>query len=277
MIEFFQKLFFTHSDQLDLEERLLQARKMEAIGRLAEGVAHDFNNILTAICSYNDLLAAELEGNRRLLEYTCEVQKAAERASSLTRQLLAFGRRHSTKPKLLDLNETIAEIEQMLVRLIGDRVEIITHLATGLRPVSIDPAQMDQVLMNLAVNARDAMPEGGRLTIETANIELINTYRGRYVGVEPGSYVMLSISDTGTGMDPETKSRVFEPFFTTKESEKGTGLGLPIVYGIVKQNGGEILVYSEPGKGTTMKLYFPAATLGEDSSSVSLAAARASV
>lgn len=275
MIDFFQKLFFTQSDRLDLEERLLQARKMEAIGRLAESVAHDFNNILTAIGSYNDLLATELAGSPHLLEYTKEVQKAADRAASLTRQLLAFGKRQPNEPKLLDLNESIADVQPMLMRLVGEKVQVITHFATGLRPLRIDPAQIDQVLMNLAVNGRDAMPAGGRLTIETANVELINTFRGRYVGVEPGSYVMLAISDTGMGMDADTKSRVFEPFFTTKDAEKGTGLGLPIVYAIVKQNGGEILVYSEPGKGTTMKIYFPAVA-SEQSSPVTATPARAS-
>jgi two-component system, cell cycle sensor histidine kinase and response regulator CckA len=274
MIEFFQKLFFTQSDRLDLEERLLEARKMEAIGRVAESVAHDFNNILTAICSYNDLLASELTGSPRLLEYTSEVQKAADRAASLTRQLLVFGKRQANQPKLLDLNETIVDVQPMLRRLVGDNVHVIAHLASGLRQVRMDPTQIDQVLMNLAVNGRDAMPEGGRLTIETANVELINTFRGRYVGVEPGSYVMLAVSDTGTGMDAATKSRVFEPFFTTKDAEKGTGLGLPIVYAIVKQNGGEILVYSEPGKGTTMKIYFPAAA-SEATAPVAATAARA--
>jgi PAS domain S-box-containing protein len=241
-----------------LEEQLLQAQKMEAIGRLAGGVAHDFNNLLTGISGFSGLLLDDLENQPRLAEYVREIESAASRAGSLTNQLLAFSRRQVAQPRVIDLNKVVEELRKMLVRLIGEDVQLVTRLAPGLAHVNIDPGQVDQILMNLAVNARDAMPDGGRLDIETANVELGSDLMGRHIGVPPGQYVMLAVSDTGTGMDPETRQRLFEPFFTTKEMGRGTGLGLSIVYGIVKQNAGDILVYSEPGHGTIFKIYLPA-------------------
>lgn len=258
MLEFFQKLFFSSSEQPMLEERLLEAKKMEVIGRLSGSVAHDLNNVLGVIAGYNDLISEHSGDNPRLLEYTRELQKATDRASALTMQLLAACRKQVAKRRMVDLNKIIADISEMLLRIAGDKVQLSTHLAPGLRPIEADPVHIDQVLVNLAVNARDAMPSGGKLAIETANIEVTNTFRDRYLGLAPGAHVMLAISDTGTGMDADTKNRLFEPFFTTKEQDKGTGLGLAIVHGIVKQHGGEIRVCSEPGKGTTMKIYLPA-------------------
>ena len=245
-----------------LEEQLLQAQKMEAIGRLAGGVAHDFNNLLTGISGFSGLLLDDLEDEPRLAEYVREIEAAAARAGSLTNQLLAFSRRQVAQPRVIDLNRVVEELRKMLARLIGEDVQLVTRLAPDLAHVHIDPGQVDQILMNLAVNGRDAMPGGGRLEIETANVELGPDHMGRHIGVPPGNYVMLAVSDTGTGMDPETRMRLFEPFFTTKELGRGTGLGLSIVYGIVKQNAGDVLVYSEPGHGTIFKIYFPATSAG---------------
>ena len=273
MLEFFQKLFLTSSERPALEERLLEAKKMEVIGRLSGGVAHDLNNVLAVISGYNDLISAQSCDNPRLLGYTRELQKATDRASALTRQLLAASRRQVTKSRVLDLNETIEDMLEMLRRIAGDEVQVSTHLAAGLGLIKAYPAQIDQVLMNLAVNARDAMSSGGKLAIETANIEVTSTFRDRYPGLEPGAHVMLAISDTGTGMDADTKSRLFEPFFTTKEHDKGTGLGLAIVHEIVKQHGGEIRVCSEPGKGTTMKIYLPVHPATASNGQLALAAA----
>jgi PAS domain S-box-containing protein len=240
-----------------LEEQFRQSQKLEAVGRLAGGVAHDFNNLLTVIMGYVEMLITDTQSSPALTEYAQEIQFAADRASSLTGQLLAFSRRQISQPKVLDLNESVAQSIKLLQRVIGEDIVIVTHPEPDLGRINADPIHIDQALMNLVVNARDAMPNGGTLTIETANIFLDDGYADRHVGVKPGHYCMLAVSDTGTGMTPEIKSRIFEPFFTTKESGKGTGLGLSIVYGVVKQGSGDIMVYSEVGKGTTFKLYFP--------------------
>ena len=242
-----------------LEDQFRQSQKMEAIGRLAGGVAHDFNNLLTVIMGYVEMLILEAGGQPELVDYAQEVQSAATRASALTAQLLAFSRRQVSQPKVLDLNEIVTHSMKLLRRVIGEDIEIATHLDTNLGKVKADPIHIDQVIMNLVVNARDAMGNGGKLTIDTANVMLDERYVGRHIGVKSGPYAMLAISDSGMGMSNETKGRLFEPFFTTKEAGKGTGLGLSIVYGIVKQNGGEIMVYSELGKGTTFKIYLPMA------------------
>ena len=240
-----------------LEEQFRQSQKLEAVGRLAGGISHDFNNLLTVITGYTEMLITEAGDSPELLDYAKEVQYAASRAGGLTAQLLAFSRRQISQPRILDLNEVVSHSMKMLRRLIGEDIEITTDLDMGLGRVKADPVHLDQVIMNLVVNARDAMSHGGKLTIETSNETLDAEYTGRHIGVSEGPYCMLAISDTGTGMDAATRSRLFEPFFTTKEKGKGTGLGLSIVYGIVKQNGGEILVYSELGRGTTFKIYFP--------------------
>jgi two-component system, cell cycle sensor histidine kinase and response regulator CckA len=232
--------------QKELEEQLLQSRKMEAIGQLAGGVAHDFNNLLTVICSCGDLLNKHPVMTGTARQYVEEILEAGRRGAQLARQLLAFGRRQVLQPRNLNLNNIVAGIEKLLQRLIGDSIELHIVQASDAGLVRVDSGQMEQVIMNLSVNARDAMPEGGRLTIETANVEL-----------PAGPHVMLTVSDTGRGMDPETAARVFEPFFTTKEVGKGTGLGLAMVYGIVRQSGGDITVASEPGKGAAFRIYLP--------------------
>ena len=247
-----------------LEEQFRQSQKLEAVGRLAGGVAHDFNNLLTVILGYVEMILLEPENSPSIQDSAREVQYAANRASTLTAQLLAFSRRQISQPKVLHLNDVVEHSLKMLRRVIGEDVEIAAHLDPDLRAVKVDPSQIDQLLVNLVVNSRDAMPHGGALTIETRNVILDDTYAGRHIGVSPGPYAMLAVSDTGGGMTPEVRDRIFEPFFTTKEAGRGTGLGLSIVYGIVKQNGGEILVYSEPGQGTTFKVYFPIAEEAED-------------
>ncbi|MGE5645155.1 MAG: PAS domain S-box protein [Acidobacteriota bacterium] len=239
-----------------LEEQFRHAQKMEAVGRLAGGIAHDFNNILTVITGYGQMLLDQAadEPTRTGME---EILKAAEHASALTGQLLVFSRRHVANQKTIHLGKVIARLERMLRRIIGEDIELITIVPEDLGHVRADASQIEQVVMNLAVNARDAMPGGGRLTLELANVELDSWYVDTHIGVLEGEYVMLAVSDTGKGIAPEARGRLFEPFFTTKERGKGTGLGLSTVYGIVKQSGGEIWVYSEPGKGTTLKIYLP--------------------
>jgi len=240
-----------------VEQQLQQVEKMEAIGQLAGGVAHDFNNLLGVILGYCEVLEEQPdlpESNRKMI---VEIHHAGTLAKDLTRHLLAFSRRQVLQPVFIDLNATVNQVGKMLNRLIGDHVELVSVLGRDLGTVKADPSQVEQVLMNLAVNARDAMPHGGKITIATSNVEIDETYAQLHASIKPGSYVMMTVSDTGLGMDKETQSRIFEPFFSTKEIGKGTGLGLSTVFGIVKQSAGTIWVYSEPGHGTTFKIYFP--------------------
>jgi signal transduction histidine kinase/CheY-like chemotaxis protein len=242
-----------------LEDQLRQSQKLEAIGRLAGGIAHDFNNILTAIMGYSSLLQSGLDGNDPKSQEVEEIKKAVRRASALIQQLLAFSRRQVLQIQVLDLNSVVLNIQPLLQRLIGEDIELIVLSTSSLGHVKSDPGQIEQVLMNLALNARDAMPQGGKLTIQTMNLMIDETFARKHLIPYPGPHVMLSVTDTGEGMDKETLGHIFEPFFTTKEQGKGIGLGLATVYGIVKQSGGTIFVYSQPGKGTTCKIYLPRA------------------
>jgi signal transduction histidine kinase/ActR/RegA family two-component response regulator len=240
-----------------LERQYRQSQRMEAIGQLAGGVAHDFNNLLTVIGGAGDLALRHMDEAHPARPDLEQMQRAAHSAASLTRQLLAFSRQQILQPQILDLNTVVAHTESLLRRVIGENLQLVTRLAPSLDCTSADPGQVEQIIMNLVVNARDAMPDGGEVTLETANVELDDVFAARYPPMSPGSYVLLAISDTGMGMDQTVKARLFEPFFTTKERGKGTGLGLATVYGIVKQSGGFIWVDSEPDNGTTFKIYFP--------------------
>ena len=245
------------SQRKNLEEQLLHAQKMEAVGRLAGGVAHDFNNMLTVISGYNQMILDQLSALDPLRGYAEEVLKAADRAAALTNQLLAFSRRQIQQPRVFEVNSVLAHTEKMLRRLIGEDVDLSFRLNPDAGNIKADPGHLEQAIVNLATNARDAMPKGGHLLIETSAVTLDVSYTNTHIGVRPGDYVMIAVSDNGQGIDAETRRRVFEPFFTTKEKGSGTGLGLAMVYGIVKQAGGDIWVYSEVGTGTTFKLYFP--------------------
>ena len=245
------------SEKRVLEDQFRQAQKMEAVGRLAGGVAHDFNNLLMVISGYSEVLLEKLEGGSTLHNKAAAIQQAADRATTLTRQLLAFSRKQLLELKVVDVNTIVADMERLLSPLIGENIQLTTQLGGGLGRTRADAGQLEQVIMNLVVNAKDAMPAGGKISIRTANTELDDSYRREHAYIQPGPYVMLSVSDTGCGMDKETLSRIFEPFFTTKEKGKGTGLGLSTVYGIVKQSGGYVFAQSEPGQGTTFRIYLP--------------------
>ncbi len=253
------------TEQRALQDQLRHSQKMEAIGQLAGGVAHDFNNLLTAIIGYTEMLMRSLEPTSPLRADLAEIHKAGDRAAELTRQLLAFSRKQVLRPKHLDLNEVVGDMDKMLRRMIGEDIELTVKLSPSLAPVRADRAQLEQVILNLAVNARDAMPNGGRLTLETANVHLDGAHAARHEGARSGQHIALVVSDSGHGMDPTTLARVFEPFFTTKEVGKGTGLGLSMAYGIVRQSDGHITVESRPGRGATFRIFLPAVEPSADS------------
>jgi signal transduction histidine kinase len=246
-----------HDARTGLEHQLRQAHKMEAVGRLAGGVAHDFNNLLTVIVGHSALLLARLKPTDALRQHVELIDQTAARANRLTRQLLAFSRQQILQPLVLDVNEVVTGVREMLTRLLGEDIELVTRLRSPLPPVHADLSQMEQVLVNLAVNARDAMPRGGHLAIETASVELDRRFSQEHDGARPGRYVMLAVSDTGVGMAPEVQAQIFEPFFTTKGVGRGTGLGLATVYGIVKQHAGYVTVASDIGRGSTFRVYLP--------------------
>jgi len=272
-IAYFEVIAEDVSDRKHLELQLRQSQKLQAIGQLAGGVAHDFNNLLMVVKGHMELILGSMPQNDPLYPRLDQVQKAANRASALTRQLLAFSRMQVLQPQVLDLNVIVSGMIQMLARIIGENIELSFRPAGILGRVKADAGQMEQVLLNLVVNARDAMPSGGKLTIETGNVELDQTYASLHTVVKPGPYVMLAVSDTGCGMDAATQARIFEPFFTTKDMGKGTGLGLSTVYGVIKQSDGYIWVYSEPGHGSTFKVYLPLASESAEASKIAAAPA----
>ncbi|MBX3059448.1 MAG: response regulator [Anaerolineae bacterium] len=251
------------AERLKLEAELRQAQKMEAIGHMAGGIAHDFNNVLTAILSYASLARRHVLPDHPVYSKLVGIEESSQRAANLTQQLLAFARRQVVAPRILNLNEVVLNLDKLLRRLINADIELVTLPGQNLNLVKVDPGQVEQVMVNLVVNARDAMPDGGKLTIRTENKVLTPQYAHQHVDVTPGEYVCLSVSDTGMGMTDEVKARIFDPFFTTKEPGKGTGLGLATCYGIVKQNGGHIQVESRPGKGTTFYIYLPGVAVAE--------------
>jgi hypothetical protein len=245
------------TDRLRLEEQFQQAQRLESVGRLAGGVAHDFNNLLTVINGYAEMLLNEAPATGQTVEELREIRTAGERAAGLTQQLLAFSRRQAVQLSVININTVVSDTEKLLQRLIGEDIEFIARLSPDLGLIQADPGQIQQIVMNLAINSRDAMPNGGTILIETSNVTLDESYRAQHEGVRPGPHVMLAVTDTGSGMSSEVRARIFEPFFTTKALGKGTGLGLATVYGMVKQCGGWIWVYSEADRGTTFKIYLP--------------------